>query len=152
MDGMTYVSRHTVNLTAASDLIEITSPSDAVSIIKRLTVSQQDLTADEFLQVFGQRASASGSGGTAITPRPTQVGYGAAGATVEGANTTGATLTEDETIEEEWNVRGNPFDWHPTKDEWIYLSPSGIYAFRLNVAPSAGSDFRIRLVHTEVGG
>src|SRR5690348_7903210 len=83
-----------IAVTAAQDLFEVAGPSDAVTIIHRVLLTQSSETGDaqeEMLRLTTNRgvgAVTSGSGGGTVTPQPVSDGDAAYGGTVERNNTT----------------------------------------------------------------
>lgn len=124
MLGMGYIAQGTLAaVTTADTLLQVTAPADAIVVITKIEVSQFTLDASEDTEIVIRTRGTAGTGGTAVTPRPTQTGFAAAGSTwlaSPTAGTGGNTL-----IEQGWNVL-SPFIWHPTPEEYIVVSPSGI--------------------------
>ena len=86
-----------VDISAVQDLFELLAPSDAVLELLGLSFGQSGVAADagdaqeEFLLTTLRMVSGaptSGSGGSTATPRPSNLGAAASGATVEINNTT----------------------------------------------------------------
>lgn len=126
------VSFDDVAVTAAQDLFEITAPSTGMAVLHSVRVGQSSEEGDaaaEMLHVTIQRATASGSGGAAATPRPHAVGHAASAVLAEVNNTTEAT-TLTPIIEDAFNVQVG-WLYQPTPEERIYVPPSGILVVTL---------------------
>ena len=138
--------------TAAKTLIEIASPSDAVTLVERIKVAQTSFDTSENLGVKVQRVTTTGTG-TATTPEPLQVGSAAYGGTVETNSTVEPTYTAGtEIIEDGFNVLSG-YLWTPANDdEIIVISPSALLGISLDVAPSASMDFSYGCTIREIGG
>lgn len=141
--------------TAAFDIFEIVAPSDCVVVLTGLYIGQSTDYGDaqaEGLKIQGVRAySTSGSGGSSVTPVKKQTGFAAAGSTVEANNTTQATggspLTE---FEDNFNVQIG-YQWRPTPEEYIILSPSERFVWKIS-APADSTTFGATMTFAEVGG
>lgn len=105
-----------------SDLLEILPADDKPVKLRGFRLSQISEvgdTAEEGLRISVLRLPAtvtSGSGGSAVTPAPTDSADAAAGAACECNNTTVATTSSTAVTLEElgWNVRNSPCDfWYP---------------------------------------
>ena len=142
-----------VAVTAVQDLFQITAPSDATVMIHSFYCSQSSDAGDsesEQLNILIHRGSTDGSGGTTITARPMQVGFPAAGSTIEVNNTTQS--TEGNIIHaESWNVMAG-YQYRPTPEEKVYISPSGRLIFELQTAPADSLTMSGTLVFEEIGG
>jgi len=148
--GRKYSVTLSAAVTASGDLIEIASPSDAITIIHSLEITQSTDTDSEALRGTLSRCTSSGSGGSTATPRPLEVGDPAYGGTVETQNGTPAgTLTLIHTFG--WNVL-NGYMWLPTPELRPVLSPSGMAVFRIETAPADSVNLEITITFEEVGG
>lgn len=138
--------------TAAKTLIEIASPSDAITLIERLWLSQTSFDTSENLGIKVQRITTTGTG-TATVPEPLQTGTAAYGGVVETNSTVEPTYTAGtEILEQGFNVLSG-FIWTPASDdEVIALSPSALAGFNLDVAPSASMDFSYGCTIRQIGG
>ena len=152
--GMIYSASFTdVAVTAAQDLFELTAPSDAVCIIHSCYIFQNTDFGDsaaEGLTISITRYSTSGSAGGTVTERPHEVGFPAAGAAVEINNTTqGGTpviiMSDCFNVQAGWQYR-------PTPEERIVVSPSGIIAIELPSAPTDSLTMSGTLTWEEIGG
>lgn len=152
--GRMYTVSNTISgVTAATDLIEINAPSDAVVVVHKIIITQETEFGDaasEQLDVMFHRGSTSGTGGATPTASPLEVGDSAFGGTVETGNTTQST---DGTIlhREAFNVMAGMY-WSPTPEERIVLSPSGRLIVSLETAPDDSIDFRVTAYFEEIGG
>lgn len=140
-----------VAVTVAQDLFEINAPSDAAVILHRVVITQGSDTDSEQLRFTIQRSTGtSGSGGSTLTPAPLAVGDPAFGGTVEANNTTRAT-TLTMLHSESANVL-NGWDWHPTPECRITISPSGRVIVGLETAPADSLTMDGVMYFEEVGG
>lgn len=149
MKGTVYcVDVPSTAITTTCDIIEITPADDRpISIIGIFLFQTTELgdAAEEILPVQIIRGfTASGSGGSAATPRPMQRSAVAAGCACEVANTTIATTgTTHVLLTDGWNVR-LPYLWQPI-DESTY--PQATQAdttliVRLPTAPADSTTIR----------
>ena len=136
--------------TTAQDLMRITAPADATVIIDKVTVTQETQTSSEALAVQLQRSSTAGTG-SAITAEQLEEGDAAFGGTAIGTITADTTIDGAPIVREAWNVLA-PFVWHPTPEERIAVSPSGIFVVRLDVAPGASMTITTTVAFRELGG
>jgi hypothetical protein len=138
--------------TAAKTLIEIASPSDAVTMVERIRIAQTSFDTSENLGVLVQRVTTTGTG-TSTTPEPLAVGDVAYGGTCKTNMTAEPTYTANtEILEDGFNVLSG-YLWTPANDdEVIVLSPSALLGIKLDVAPSASMDFSYAATIREVGG
>jgi hypothetical protein len=135
----------------AVDIIEINAPADAAVIVHEIKITQSSDTDSEQLRLTVQRSTgASGSGGSAPTPSPLEVGDAAFGGTVELHNTTRAT-TLVLLRSEGFNVLSG---WHylPTPETRIKISPSGRLVVNLESTPADSLTIEVTAVFEEVGG
>ena len=135
---------------AAQTLLTVAAPADAVVVILRAYMSQEDLTASEMLRAQLQRASADGTG-TGVTAEQHEVGDAAFGGTVLEDHSVEPTFTGIPLENEEWNVL-NGWIWVPMPEDRVELSPSGIIGLRLDTAPSAGTIIAAGITFGEIGG
>lgn len=134
-------------------MVHITGPTDAVTVIDKITVTQETQTSSEANAILVTRASAAGTGGGTSTVSPTEVGSPAYGGTVIDDKTPWTvqpTLTTT-LLREGWNVLA-PFIWHPTPEERIVISPSGQLVVNLENTPGASMTFSINIAIREIGG
>lgn len=108
-----------------TDLLEVLPADDKPVRLRGFSLSQISEVGDaaeEGLRITVQRFSAtvtSGSGGSAVTPVPTDVTDAAAGFTAECNNATVATTNGTAVTVGDfgWNIRQSPFDfWYPDED------------------------------------
>ena len=143
-----------VAVTAIQDLFEVNAPSDATVAIHSIAVGQSSDYGDseaEGLRVQISRApTASGTGGSTLTPRPHEEGDAAFGGTVEANNTGQATGTV--TIHEDtFNVQAG-WAYKPTPEERIVISPGGRLVVELPVAPGEALTMSGSITFEEIGG
>lgn len=141
-----------VAVTAIQDLFELISASTAVTVIHELSISQSSDAGDtesEQLNVLMHRGTATGTGGTTVTPSPMSVGDSAYGGTVEANNTTQSvegTLIRSESF----NVmNGLSVIWTP--EQRPIISPSGLFIVELQIAPADELTMSGTLIIEELG-
>lgn len=156
MYGMMYSANvAAVSVSAVQDLFEIVAPADACVIIHSLYVSQTSDYGDaaaEGLQIKAIKGyTVSGSGGTSVTPTPQQSGFAAAGSTVEANNTTQAnTGTPLTLVADSFNIQIG-YQYRPTPEERIVLSPSQRLVWTLS-APADAVTLNASCLIEEIGG
>lgn len=149
-----------VAVTAAQDLFELAGPTDAVTVVHRVMLTQSTETGDsaeEMLRLTANRgvgAVTSGSGGATVTPQPVSDGDPAYGGTVERNNTTvmaagSGTLEELEAFA--WNVRV-PFDMIWLPEFRPVISPGNRWTLELESAPADSVTMSGTLWLEEIGG
>lgn len=149
-----------IAVTAVQDFFELAGPSDAVTVIHRVMLTQSTETGDaqeEMLRLTTNRgagAVTSGSGGGTVTPQPVGDGDPAYGGTVERNNTTvmaagSGSLEELEAFA--WNIR-MPFDliWLP--EFRPVISPGNRWTLELESAPADSVTVSGTLWFEEIGG
>lgn len=142
-----------VAVSAAQDLLEIVAPSDAAVIIHGVTISQSSDAGDaqaEMLPILIHRGTATGSGGSTITPNPMQTGEAAFGGTVEANNTT-QSVEATQLHSEAFNVQIGFFFLPPPEDRPV-VSPSGLFIVELQSAPADALTMNGTIVFEELGG
>lgn len=155
--GMLYTATFAeVAVSVAADLFEIVAPSDAAVVLHSVRIGQSTEEGDaaaEMLPIAIVKGNAtSGSGGSTPTPTPLESGFTAAGSTVETCNTTQAsTGTPLTLVADAFNVQVG-WQWIPTPEERIVLSPSQRCVVRLGAAPADAMNMNGTLVFEEIGG
>lgn len=141
--------------TSQVDFLEINAPSDGIVILQELHLSQASEVGDagEEMLLFHIKtgATTSGSGGSAPTAVPRELGSPAFGGTVETMNTTKATGGTIVTHESRhFNVRV-PYDrvWVP--GTYIIIPPSGRLTVELATTPADSITFGLTAIFTELG-
>lgn len=142
-----------VAVTAAQDLFEINAPSDAAVVVHGCWISQSSDAADaqsEQLNILIHRGSTSGSGGSTPTASPLSVGDPAFGGTVEANNTSQST---EGTIlfSDSFNVMAG-WQWLPTPEMRLVISPSGRLIIELQTAPADSLTMSGTVFFEEIGG
>ena len=142
-----------IAVTAVQDLFEINAPSDAIVVLHGLEIAQSSDAGDsedEQLALLIHRGSTSGSGGSAPTARPMELGDAAFGGTVEANNTTQS--TEGTHLHATaFNVRAGYFkEWTP--ETRIVISPSGRLIIELQTAPADSLTMSGTIYFEEIGG
>lgn len=153
--GMMYAATFgAVAVTAAQDVFEIAAPSNKIVVIHEIALEQSSDAGDaeaELLRIQAIRGfSASGSGGSSVTPAPLENGN-TAGASVETNNTTVATTGTTVTLfDRAFNVQIG-FFWQPTPECRIVLSPSQRLVVRIP-APADPLTMHGTMIFEEIGG
>lgn len=137
--------------TAAKTLIEVASPSTAITLLERAYISQNSFDTSENLGCKIQRITTTGTG-TATTPVPFQASSPAAGGTQKTNDTVEPTYTASTVlVQQGFNVLSG-FLWTPANDdEVIVLAPSGLVGIMLDVAPSASMNFSYGCTIRQIG-
>lgn len=140
MSGIYTAVFNNVAITAIQDLFEIVAASDAVVLIHDIHLSQNtDVgdAAEEVLRIeLTSGHSTSGSGGSAPTAIPRNIGQAAFGGTVEVNNTTQASSGTIVThYVWNWNIRVG-FDKIFTPETRPRIAPSGRMCLELPAAPA----------------
>lgn len=130
-----------VAVTAQQDLFEIVAGAAKVCCVHGFELSQSTEvgdTAEEGLSILVKRgATTSGSGGTAPTPTPLQLGQGASTFTSEVNNTTKATAGTIVTVHAtNWNIRSSPCPWVYTPEQRPWVAPSERLTVELATTPA----------------
>lgn len=142
-----------VAVTAAQDLFEVVAPADASVIIHAVTITQSSDAGDaqaEMLPILIHRGTATGSGGSTVTPSPLQVGDTAFGGTVE-ANNTAQSVEGTFLHAEDFNVQIGFYFLPPPEDRPV-VSPSALFIVELKSAPSDSLTMSGTVVFEEIGG
>lgn len=137
-------------VTTAVDLLEINPASGKPVLIMGLRIGQSNRTASEAWRVTMQRShSTSGSGGSAITARPTMPGDSAFSGTCEALNTTRATGGSPVTMYENgFNILQGLIEQF-TPDEWILVTDRIIVG--LETTPGASTTVEATATFLEIG-
>jgi len=142
-----------VAVTVAQDLFEVVAPADGAVVIHSVTITQSSDAGDaeaEMLPILIHRGTATGSGGTTVTPSPLAVGDAAFGGTVEANNTT-QSVEGTFLHAEAFNIQIGFYYLPPPEDRPI-LSPSGLFIVELQAAPSDSLTMNGTIVFEEIGG
>lgn len=145
-----------VAVTAQQDLFELTAPADCIVMIHQVILTQSTEVGDtqeEGLSILLKRgATTTGSGGSTVTPGPTEFGFAAAGSTAKVNNTTKATAGTIVTLHaENWNVRSEKLIL-PTPELRLVLSPSQRFTVELATTPADSITMSGTLYFEEIGG
>lgn len=128
-----------VNVTAAQDLFELLVAAAAAVKVHQVTITQSSDAGDaqaEMLPILIHRGTATGTGGTTVTPSPTNIGDPVYSGTVEANNTTQS--AEGTFIHAEaFNVQIG-FYYMPTPKGQFWIPPSGFFIVELQAAPNDG--------------
>lgn len=156
MSRMYTAQFNAVAVTAQQDFFEVVAPADAVVVLHGIELSQVTETGDameEQLQILLKRGqTTSGSGGSTVTPNPTEFGDAAFGGTVEANNTTKATAGTITTHQvPDWNVR-MPYLFIPTPEMRFKLSPSQRATLELATTPADSITISGCIWIEEIGG
>jgi len=151
--GRMYTANVSVSVSAVQDFFEIVGPSDAITVIHKVTIIQSSEAGDanaEMLRVQISRSTGtSGSGGSTLTPRPHEEGDSAYGGTVEANNTTQATTTTV-VVEDGFHTQAG-WVWRPDEGP-IVISPSGRVVVEIPAAPSGAITMQGSITFEEIGG
>lgn len=144
-----------VAVSVIQDLFELLAPADAVVVIHSIIIGQSSDYGDSEaeglrVQISRTDGTTSGSGGSTPTARPHEKGDAAFGGTVEANNTTQATVTTV-IVEDTFNVQAG-WQWRPTPEERITLSPSETVVVELPVAPADAITMSGSITFEEIGG
>lgn len=152
--GRTYAAVfEEVAVTVAQDLFEVVAPADASVIIHSVTITQSSDAGDaqaEMLPILIHRGTATGSGGTVVTPSPLALGDAAFGGTVEANNTT-QSVEGTFLHAEAFNVQIGFYFLPPPEDRPV-VSPSALFIVELQAAPADSLTMNGTVVFEEVGG
>ena len=142
-----------VAVTVAQDLFEVVAPADASVVIHSVTITQSTDAGDaqaEMLPILIHRGTATGSGGSSVTPSPLQVGDAAFGGTVE-ANNTSQSVVGTFLHAEAFNVQIGFYFLPPPEDRPV-VSPSALFIVELQAAPDDSITVNGTVVFEEIGG
>jgi hypothetical protein len=150
------VQFNAVAVTAQQDFFEINAPADSVVVVHEIALSQVSEVGDaqeEGLAILlKQGATTSGSGGTAPTANPVELGDAAFGGTAEVNNTVKATSGTIITQRAwNWNIRV-PFEKVFTPETRPKISPSARLTVELATTPADSITMSGHMVIEEVGG
>jgi hypothetical protein len=145
----------TASPAAEFDAFEYTAPADAVAIIHAVRLGQNsdygDAAAEGLMARIITGHATSGSGGSAATPRPLQLGFAAAGGSAEVMNTTiASTGTPITKHAEPFNAQIG-MEYRPTPEERIVVSPSERVVIRVS-APADALTMVGEVIIEEKGG
>ncbi len=145
-----------VAVTAQQDFFELVAPADAVVVVHDIHLSQSTEVGDaqeEGLSILWKSGqTTSGSGGSAPTAAPVELGDAAFGGTTEVNNTTKASTGTIVTHHAwNWNVR-MPFDVIFTPETRPVLSPSRRATLELGTTPADSITVSGYITFEEIGG
>ncbi len=140
-----------VAVSVAQDLFELVAPATGVVVVHSVTISQSSDAGDaqaEMKNILIHRGTATGSGGTTVTPSPHNVGSAAFGGVCEANNTT---QSAEGTFlwSEGFNVQIGFFYMPPPEDR-IVIPPSGLFIVELQVAPDDALTMSGNIVFEEI--
>lgn len=141
-----------VAVTVVQDLFELIAPADAILKIHEIHISQSSDAGDsesEQLSVLLHRGTATGSGGSSVTPRPLEVGDSAFGGTCESNNTT-QSVEGNQLSSHDFNVMSG-LDIVYTPETRPVISPSALFIVELQAAPADSLTMSGTLVFEEIG-
>jgi len=133
---------------AAQDLFRLSAPSDAVVVVDRIIIGQSGSETSEARVIEVGRCSTDGTG-TTTTAEAMEVGSPAYGGSAVTDLTVDTTST-DVLLFAPWNVL-SIFEWLPTPEERIVISPSGRIYGRIDDA-GTGLTFQVTVAFREIGG
>lgn len=145
-----------VAVTAQQDIFELNAPADAAVVVHEIGVSQStevgDAAEEGLSLLWKSGQTTSGSGGTAPTAVPIEVGDAAFGGTTEVNNTTKASVGTIVThYAWNWNIRMD-FVKIFTPETRPVLSPSRRATLELATTPADSITMSGYLVFEELGG
>jgi hypothetical protein len=128
-------------ITVAADLVEITPADDKPVIVHGFEVYQTTDTGDaaeEIISLTWVRGhTTSGSGGSAVTPRPLNPSDTAAGMTAEALNTTAASVGSTVNLSRHgWNVRIPTAVFYPPELRPEVTQANTTLVLRMGAAPA----------------
>lgn len=142
-----------IAVTVAQDLFEVVAPADGTVVVHSVTITQSSDAGDaqaEMLPILIHRGTATGSGGTTITPSPLSEGDAAFGGVVEANNTTQS--VEGTFLHgEAFNVQIG-FYYLPPPEDRVEVSPSQLFIVELQAAPDDSLTMNGTIVFEEIGG
>ena len=155
MGRIYYAVLDALSVSSLTDLYWIGSPTDAITVIHEVKVSQEVSETSEQLPLMVFRTATDNSGqGSALTPSPTETGYAAYGGTVR-TNVFSISAETTDIWRDAQNVL-NGWHWLPTPEERVVLSPTagtaGRLAVRLDVVPAVALTVSGYVVLEEIGG
>lgn len=141
--------------TVSIDLFELNAPSDSCVLILSGYIGQVsdfgDAQAENLKIQFIKGFTTSGSGGSALTPMPSQHGFAAAGGSYEANNTTLATSGTNLTMHEDAFNVAIGYNLRDLPEEFKMLSPSERVVVRI-AAPADSLTMGGTLNIIEIGG
>lgn len=156
--GMTYVAVvNGISFSVVSDIFWFGAPTDAVVLIKEITVTQEAQETSEQLPLLVFRTTTDNSAqGTGVTANPLEVGFPAHGSTIR-RSISGGSLSAETTILRRMSQNLlNGFHYRFTPEEYIVLSPiagtAGRLAIKLPTAPTVAITVDAEVVFEEIGG
>ena len=143
------------SISAITDLFWVGSPTDAVTVLHEIAITQDDseTSLQVPLRVF-RTATDNSANGTGVTPAPSHSGDAAYGGTVRRI-ITGASLASETTPLFPLSQNSlNGWFWLPTPEARIYLSPTAGTAGRITIKIDAAVTLTISgyIVIEELGG
>jgi hypothetical protein len=153
MGRIYYAVFEEVAVTAVQDLFELVAPADSSVEVHMWGISQSSDAGDsesEQLNVLVHRGTATGSGGSSVTPEPRSEGDAAFGGTVEANNTTQS--VEAEFIgAHNFNIMAGIDVVYPPELRPI-VSPSQLFIVELQTTPADSLTMSGYLYFEEIGG
>ncbi len=142
-----------VAVTVAQDLFEVVAPADGAVKIHSVTITQSTDAGDaeaEMLPILIHRGTATGSGGSTVTPSPLALGDAAFGGVVEANNTT-QSVEGTFLHAEAFNVQIGFYYLPPPEDRPV-VSPSALFIVELQTAPNDSININGTIIFEEIGG
>lgn len=143
-----------LSVAAVCELFFIAAPSDSVVVIHEIAVTNDESETSEQLPLnIFRTATDQAAKGTSNTPAPLEVGDPAFGGTVRTNILTAETFATETTMlrRDSQNVL-NGWQYMPTPETRIVLSPSGKLVVKLDAAPAATMKISGQVVFEEIGG
>jgi len=155
MGRLYYATIDAQSITAVTDVFWIGSPTDAVTVLHEISITQDEseTSLQVPLRVF-RTTTDNSANGTGVTPAPTRSGDVAYGGMVRSIITGGSLSAETTPL---WSMSQNALNgwfWLPIPEARIYLSPTAGTAGRVAIKIDAVVTLTISgyIVIEEIGG
>lgn len=126
-----------VGVTAAQDLFELGAPAGGIVEVMGVLISQYSDAGDsesEQLSILFHRGTATGSGGSTVTPVALDGSGDSFTGTLEANNTT-QSVEANVLLADAFNVMAG-YQWMPPPELYIVVPPSGLFIVELTAAPA----------------
>lgn len=142
------------SVAAVCELFAITAPADAAVVIHEVWITQDTIEVSEQLPInIFRTATAQAAKGTANTPAPLEVGSPACGTVVRTNILAAETLATETTMLH--RISQNllvGWQYLPTPECRIVISPSGVLCIKLDAVPAGATVFSGFVIFEEIGG
>lgn len=142
-----------VDVSAVQDLFEIVAPTNGAVEIHEIVITADEDETNEQLPVRIRRgATSTGTGGSTLTPKPTDPAAGSSNSTVKANNTTQASGGTIDTLRRETaNFLGSGYRYLPTPETRIGIKGNQRLTVGLPTAPAATKKLSGTIVFEEFG-